>query len=190
MIGKLKEIMRTPGGDWVVSFITRADPRPIFDEFTDKPVNVEIKKASKEKTKAMNDFLWAMCTDIGKALRPPIPKNEVYRMAIKDVGKFDTLHMIPEAIGEFRARWERGGTGWITEVVDYSPIPGYKCVFAYYGISMYDRDELSILIDYLKQDMENMGLPIPFSKEEEERMLTAWQKALCRRTEHATSAGG
>ena len=190
MIGKLKEIMRTPGGNWVVSFTTRDDPRPIFDEFTDKPVNVEIKKASKSKTKAMNDFLWAMCTDIGKALRPPIPKDEVYKRAIKDVGKFDTLHIIPDAIDEFRQRWIRNGTGWFTEVVDYSPIPGYKVVFAYYGISVYDREEMSRLIDYLKQDMDSMGLPIPFSKEEEERMLTAWQRALCRKTEPVTSAAG
>lgn len=190
MIGKLKEIMRTPGGDWVVSFITRADPRPIFDEFTDKPVNVEIKKASKSRSKTANDFCWAMCTDIGNALRPPVPKEEIYRQAIKDVGKFETMHMRAEAIDTFRRIWEQRGVGWFTEIIDYSPVPGCKIVFAYYGSSTYDTTEMSRLIDYLKQDMLNMGLPIPISKEEEERMMTAWQKALCRRTEHATSAAG
>ena len=188
MIGKLKDLFRTQDGEWVVSFTTRADPRPVFDEFTDKDVSVEIKKASKRRSKTANDFCWAMCTDIGNALKPPIPKEEVYRRAIKDVGKFETLHIRADAVDTFRRIWSEHGVGWFTEVVDYSPVPGAKAVFAYYGSSTYDTVEMSRLLELLKQDMVNMGLAIPVSKEEEERLLSQWGKALCRRTEHATSA--
>lgn len=190
MIGRLKDLLRTQGGEWLVSFTTREDPRKTFDEFTDKDVNVEIKKASKHRSKTANDFCWAMCTDIGNALRPPLPKEEVYRKAIKDVGRFESMHMRAEAVETFRRIWGQRGVGWFTEVVDYSPIPGCKVVFAYYGSSTYDTVEMSRLIDYLKDDMENMGLKIPMSKEEEERALQAWGKALSRKTsESATSAG-
>ena len=189
MIGRLKDLFRTQGGEWVVSFTTRADPRQIFDEFTDKDVNVEIKKASKRRSKTANDFCWAMCTDIGNALKPPLPKEEVYRKAIKDVGRFETLHMRAEAIPVFRGIWAQRGVGWFTEVVDYSEVPGCKVVFAYYGSSTYDTAEMSRLLDYLKQDMDSMGLAIPVSKEEEERLLNAWGKALSKRTKSpATSA--
>lgn len=186
MIGKLKDLMKTRDGAWVVSFTTRVDPRQYFDEFTDKDVSIEIKKASKRRTKTANDFMWAMCTDIGNAMRPPIPKEEVYRKAIKDVGRFETLHLRAEAVQTFRAIWADKGVGWFTETVDYSMVPGCKVVFAYYGTSTYTTQEMSRVIEYLKQDMENMGLPIPVSKEEEERMLTAWGRALCRRTTAVT----
>ena len=186
MIGRLKELLRTASGEWVVSFTTKADPRDLFDEFTDKDVNVEISKASKRRSKTANDFCWAMCTDIGNALR--IPKEEVYRKAISEVGKFETMHMRAEAIDTFRKIWGQRGIGWFTEVVDYSPITGCKVVFAYYGSSTYDSVEMSRLIDFLKQDMVNMGLPIPVSKEEEERMIAAWGRAYSKRTKDASSA--
>ena len=184
MIGRLKDLLRTASGEWVVSFTTKADPRELFDSLTDKDVNVEIKKASKRRSKTANDFCWAMCTDIGNALR--IPKEEVYRKAIAEVGKFETMHMRAEAIDTFRSIWSQRGIGWFTEVVDYSPITGCKVVFAYYGSSTYDTVEMSRLCDYLKQDMTNMGLPIPVSKDEEERMLAAWGRAYSKRNESAS----
>ena len=188
MIGKLKELLRTASGEWVVSFTTKADPRELFDTFTDKDVSIDIKKASKHRSKTANDFCWAMCTDIGNSLK--IPKEEVYRKAISEVGKFETMHMRVEAIPTFRNIWSQRGIGWFTEVVDYSPITGCKVVFAYYGSSTYDTVEMSRLIDYLKQDMVNMGLPIPVSKDEEERMISAWGKAYSKRTGDASSADG
>ena len=184
MIGRLKEILRTAGGEWVCSFTTRADPREIYDTFTDKDVSIEIKRASKARSKTANDFCWAMCTDIGNALR--IPKEEVYRKAISEVGKFETIHMRAEAIDTFRNIWSQRGIGWFTEVVDYSPIIGCKLVFAYYGSSTYDTVEMSRLIDYLKQDMVNMGLPIPVSKEEEERLIRTWGKKVSRSSKAET----
>lgn len=185
MIGRLKDLLRTASGEWVVSFTTRADPRELFNEFTDKDVSVEIKKASKRRSKTANDFCWAMCTDIGNAMR--IPKEEVYRKAISEVGKFETMHMRAEAIDTFRQIWSQRGIGWFTEVVDYSPITGCKVVFAYYGSSTYDTVEMSRLIDFLKQDMESLNLHIPVSKEEEERLITAWGKAYSKRNESASS---
>lgn len=190
MIGKLKDLLRTAGGEWVVSFTTRADPREIFDKFQDQDVSIEIKKAAKHRTKTANDFCWAMCSDIGNALRPPIPKEEVYRRAIKDVGKFETLHIREDAVETFRGIWYERGVGWFTEVVDYSAVPGCKVVFAYYGSSTYTTEEMSRLLDYLKQDMVNMGLAIPVSKEEEERMMAQWQSQYSKRANGATSADG
>lgn len=188
MIGKLKDLMRLAGGEWIVSFTTRDDPRKMFDKFTGKDVNIDIKKASKARTKTANDFCWALCADIGNAMRPPVPKEEVYRKAISEVGRFELMHMQADAIPTFREIWERRGIGWFTQVVDYSQIPGCKIVMAYFGSSTYNTDEMSRLIDYLKDDAENMGLPIPVSKEEEERLLAAWGKAYSKKTEAVTSA--
>ena len=190
MIGKLKDLLRLAGGEWVVSFTTRSDPGRLFDSLKDHDVTVEIKRAGKPRSKNANDFMWAMCTDIGKALRPPLPKEMVYRHAIRDVGVYEPLPIKDVAVETFCERWASKGTGWFAEVVDDSKIPGYKLVFAYYGSSTYTSEEMSRLLDYLKQDMDNMGLPIPLSKDEEARVMERWGRASCKKTDDALSAAG
>ena len=190
MIGKLKDLLRLAGGEWVVSFTTRSDPRKLFDNLKDSEVSVEVKKASQPRSKSANDFMWAMCSDIGKSLRPPLPKEMVYRQAIRDVGDYAPLPIKAEAVPTFQERWASKGTGWFAEVVDDSKLKGYKLVFAYYGSSTYTVEEMSRLIDYLKADMENMGIPIPLSKEEEARVMERWQKASCKKANDALSAAG
>ena len=176
MIGRLKDLLRTAGGEWVVSFTTKADPREIFDKFTDKDVNIEIKKASARRSKTANDFCWAMCTDIGNSMRPPVPKEEVYRMAIRDVGKYVDMDMKEDAVETFKKIWGARGIGWFVEVVDDSDLPGSKKLFCYLGSSVYSTDTMSRLIDYLKSEMVNLGLSIPLGKEEEKRLLEKWGK--------------
>jgi hypothetical protein len=190
MTGKLKDLMRLAGGEWVVSFVTRDDPGKLFDSMKDEPVDVQIKKASRKRSKSMNDFVWAMCTDIGKAMKPPLPKEMVYRQAIRDVGEYEPLPIRADAVETFRERWASKGIGWFAEIVDDSKLKGYKLVFAYYGTSTYTSEQLSLVVDYLKQDMENMELPIPISKAEEERLLAKWQKASCSKSEDAICAAG
>lgn len=190
MNGKLKETLRLAGGEWVVSFTTRSDPRQLFDKLKEEEVSVEIKKATNPRSRDANAFCWAMCNDIGKAMTPPIPKEAVYRQAIRDVGEYEPLPIRVDAVETFQNRWGAKGVGWFAEVIDDSKLPGYKLVFAYYGSSTYDTAAMSRLIDYLKQDMEAMGLPIPLSKEEEREALKRWQKALSKATNPAISAGG
>ena len=174
MICKITGIQRLFGGEWVLSLSTTADAGTVYDKLKDVPVNVEIKKYNPKRSKSANDFCWALCTDIGKALTPPLPKEEVYRKAIRDVGEYEPLPIREDAVETFQRRWASHGTGWFAEVVDNSKLKGYKLVFAYYGSSTYDTAAMSRLIDYLVQDARNMGLQLPASKEQEE-MLKSWQ---------------
>ena len=173
MEGRLREPFRLSGGEWLMSFTTRGDAGKIYDTLKDLDVDVEIKKHNPKRSKDANSMCWAMCSDIGNAIRPPVPKEEVYRRAIREVGEYEPLPIREDAVETFRRRWAAKGTGWFAEVIDDSKIPGYKLVFAYYGSSTYDTAAMSRLIDFLKQDMENMGLRIPASKEQEEA-LAAW----------------
>ena len=190
MTGKLKEVMRLAGGEWVISFVTRNDPRKTFDRLKDSDVDIEIKKASQPRSKDANAFCWAMCSDIAKAITPPITKEFVYRKAIREVGEYEPLPIRNDAVETFQRRWSEKGTGWFAEVIDDSKLKGYKLVFAYYGSSTYDSAAMSRLIEYLKDEMEQMGLPLKLSKEDEERMLSEWGKALSRKTEAVTCAAG
>lgn len=174
MTGNLKEISRGMGGEWIVSFVTRDNPVSMYYRLKDHEVNVEIKRATKPRSLDANAFCWALCSDIGKAITPPVPKEEVYRKAIREVGEYEPLPIKAEAVETFQRRWSSKGTGWFAEVIDDSKLPGYKLVFAYYGSSTYDTAAMSKLIDYLVDEAQQMDLSIPASKEQEE-MLKQWQ---------------
>ena len=172
MIGKLTNIRRLFGGEWEVTFSTKGDAGTVYDRLKDTDVNVEIKKYNPCRSKDANAFCWALCTDIGKAVM--LPKEDVYRRAIREVGEYEPLPIREDAVETFQSRWASHGVGWFAEVIDNSKLPGYKLVFAYYGSSTYDTAAMSRLLDYLVDDARDLGLEIPASKEQEE-MLKSWR---------------
>ena len=174
MEGRLTGFSLNRDGSQNVTVTVAADFAEEYDRLKDVPVSVEIRKASKKRSRDANAMCWAMCSDIGNALRPPLSKEEVYRKAIREVGEYEPLPIKAEAVETFQNRWASKGTGWFAEVIDDSKLQGYKLVFAYYGSSTYDTATMSRLIDYLVEDAKEMGLVIPASKEQEEA-LKAWE---------------
>jgi hypothetical protein len=89
-------------------------------------------------------------------------KEEVYRIAVKHVGVFDTLSSTgPEEFIRFREKWESNGLGWFVEIVDEELL-----VFnAYYGSSRYNKEEMNVLIDYVVQECKELGIE---TKDDEE----------------------
>lgn len=174
MIGRLTNVRRLFGGEWELTFSTKGDAGKIYERLKDAEVNAEFKKHNPRRSKSANDFCWALCTDIGRAIRPPIPKEEVYRRAIRDVGEYEPLPIREDAVDRFCERWSKNGTGWFAEVVDNAKWAGFKKVFAYYGSSTYDTASMSRLIDYLVDEAEQLNLVLPARKEQEE-MLASWR---------------
>lgn len=175
MTGKLRDILPLAGGEWVVSFTTRDDPRETYDRLRNDEIRVDIKKATKGRSKDANAFCWALCSDIGKALTPPVEKEYVYRMAIKAVGVYTPVTVVVWDVDTIRRRWEGHGTGWVVDVVDDAGI-GKKLIHLYYGSSTYTVQEMRILLDWLIDQCQQMQLPIPLSKADEEEMLGRWGK--------------
>jgi hypothetical protein len=174
MLAKLRDLTLNRDGSQNLTVTVSGDLREMFDQLHEADVDIEIKKHRKRRSLDANAFCWALCTDIGNAMTPPIPKEEVYRAAIRDVGVYYPLPIKDDRVADFRAIWSQNGTGWFVDVTDKSKTPGYTLCFAYYGTSTYDTAQMSRLIDYLKQDMEVMGLPIPIGKTEQERLLQEW----------------
>ena len=174
MNGLLTGMLRLAGGEWQITFTTRENPVKWYYRLKDFVCDISIRKSTPKRSKTANDFMWAMCTDIGNAMKPPLPKEMVYRQAIRDVGVYQPLPIREDAVERFKTVWESRGTGWFVEIVDDCKFPGYKKVFAYFGSSTYNTAEMSRVIDYLKQDMDAMGLAIPIGKDEWERLLKEW----------------
>ena len=177
MTGRLKDLTVNRDGTQNVTVTVSSDFTKAFDALKDTEVTVEIKKAGKGRSRDANAFCWALCSEIGKAMTPPLAKEDVYRMAIKAVGVYTETQLLIWDIQRVKERWESHGTGWFLEVVDDVPgLVGHKTIDLYYGSSTYTVDEMRVLIDWLLDQCSQMELPIPLSKKEEEELLERWGK--------------
>ena len=175
MKGKLREMLPLAGGEWLVSFVTRTHPGKLFDRLKGKDVDVEIKKFSPGRSKDANAFCWVLCSDIGKALKPPLSKEDVYRMAIRAVGVYIDKVLNGWDVETVRRRWESHGDGWLFEVMDDAGA-GRKLCHLYFGSSTYTVQEMQILLEWLTDQCRQMEIPIPLSKEDEKELLERWGK--------------
>jgi len=177
MTGRLKDLTINRDGSQNVTITVTSDFRGTFDKLNGQDVTVEIKKASKKRSLTANNFCWALCSDIGRALNPPRSKEEIYREAIKAVGVYTPYPLKAEDVETVMRRWSSNGDGWFIEVVDNSKLEGYKLIHMYYGTSTYTADEMKILLDWLVDQAEQMQIQIPLGKQDQERLLAQWAKA-------------
>ena len=171
MIGKLRELLWLRGGEWVVSFTTREDPSSLFNELKDAAVHIEIKKAANRRSRDANAFAWVLIDKIAEKTR--VPKTEVYRQAIREIGGVSELVCIKEkAADRLCEGWQKNGIGWQAEQMP-SKLPGCVNVLLYYGSSTYDTAQMSRLLDLLIQEAEQQG--IPTLRDEAEKLLKKWK---------------
>ena len=173
MTGKLRDLTVNRDGTQNVTVTVSSDFTKTFDKLKDQTVTVEIKKAVKGRSLDANAFCWALCDLIGKAMTPPLAKEEVYRTAIKAVGVYTPVTVVVWDLPTIRTRWEGHGVGWFLEVVDDAGT-GRKLIHLYYGSSTYTVPEMQTLLEWLKEEARQMELAIPLSNEEEKRMIERW----------------
>ena len=188
MIGKLNQLMRLAGGEWLVSFTTRDDPGKLFDELREAPVRIEIKKASRHRSLSANNYAWVLIDQIAEKTGYTV--TEVYRNAIRDIGGVsDYYGMKEEAYEGFCEAWQADHLGRQVEIIPGSTKPGWINVRAWKGSSDFDSSQMARLIDSLIQDAEAQGIPTVPDKEVE-RMVSQWGKKAnqsCRGENHGAS---
>ena len=143
-----------------------------------KTLDIEIKVHRNRRSTRANALAWEICSQIGKAINPPIPKEDVYRKAIKDVGVFIQVCIRKRDYAAFEQQWTGRGTGWFCEIVDTHDYMDVVDVMAYCGSSTYDTKAMSTLIDYLVDEAEQMELPIAYDIREIEQIKNDWAKDL------------
>ena len=175
MTGALKDLTVNRDGTQNVTVTVNTDFARQYDALKGQQITVEITKASKKRSLTANSFCWALCRLIGQSMTPPLADIEVYRQAIKAVGVWWEKPVNKFKIDEYRKQWESGGDGWLFEVIDdYSP--SEKMCHLYFGSSTYTADAMAKLLDWLKDQCDQMGLVIPLSKKEEQELLERWGK--------------
>lgn len=174
MIGKLKDLLRLSGGEWLVTFTTRDDPGQVFDDLKSEPVRIEIKKAANHRSLSANNYAWVLIDKIAE--KTGIPESEVYRNAIREIGGVsDYYGMKEEAYESFCEIWTKGHLGRQVEIIPGSAKPGWINVRAFKGSSDFNTSQMARLIDSLIQEAEAQGIgTIP--DKEVERMVSKWGK--------------
>ena len=175
MLAKLRDLTINRDGTQNITVTVEADFTDSFESLKDRPVDIQIKKASKGRSRDANSFCWALCTLIGQSFRPPVPKDEIYRDAIKAAGVHWQTSIPIFKIEPVRQKWEERGTGWFMEIVDDAE-PGHKLCHLYFGSSSYTVDEMGVLLDWLTDQCQQMQISIPLSKKEEKELLERWGK--------------
>lgn len=155
------ENARIEGNELILTVPDRQETRQFVYRF--KAGEYDISRAKKKRSLDANRLMWEICTRISEAVN--VPKEEIYRKNVKEVGVFTPLTMPHDALPDFERTWESNGMAWFVEVVDYGSTTGTVLVNAYKGSSAYDTKQMARLIDGLMQDAKNVGLDVLTERE-------------------------
>ena len=176
MTGHLKDLTRDLHGNYILTMQVAGDPRPMYEELHDCEVDVTIKKYRRRRGLDANAYAWVLIGLIAEKMS--IDRAKVYRDAIRAIGGTSTIICVPDkAVDMLRESWEARGMGWQTETLS-SKLKGCTNVVLYYGSSVYDTKQMSLLIDHLVQDAKAIGIET-LTPHDLEIMLNREKKEVC-----------
>ena len=90
-----------------------------------KDKQFEIKEYRPRRSLDSNAYCWVLLGKLQDKLN--IPKEEIYRDLIKNIGSYEIIPVKNEAVERFRQAWSNHGLGWITETMKSKLERFYKC---------------------------------------------------------------
>ena len=123
----------------------------------DKDKIYEIKEKKEKRSLSQNAYAWKLITEIGNVLRKS--KEEIYLNMLKDYGQSQIISILSTVDPNgYLKYYEEIGTG----IVNNKEFTHYKI---FKGSSEFDTKEMSIFIDGIIQECNNLGIAT-LSKEE------------------------
>lgn len=119
-------------------------------------MEIIIQKWRARRSKDANSYMWVLLEKLADVLNTS--KTELYIGYVRDYGTFRDFTLTPDEAKTFKVVWEKLGTGWPTEQVDYTPDGERVVIRAYYGSSTYSTKRMSRLIDAIVQDCKAVGI--------------------------------
>lgn len=148
--------------------VTYADELYKYAEDFKSGADFEVKPVKKKRSLNANSYCWVLCDQIAQTIHST--KEEVYRMAITEVGKFIEMSFTSKKdMDDFVRWWQEKGIGWIVEMVDTE----LMIVHAYIGSSRYTTQEMNVLIDNVVDSARELGISTK-SDEEIDSLIRSW----------------
>lgn len=147
--------------------------RELMHKYEGKEIAVEIKTKRKGRSLDANAYCWVLCDKIATSSGVMVKKTDVYKQAIRDYGVTLVMPVKTDLFGDI-IRWhEKAGLGNACDVLGPSRHKGYTNVMFYYGSSGYDSKQMSVLLDGLIADAQELGIQTE-TPDQIERMKAEW----------------
>lgn len=146
----------TPDGELCLKVKNPPAARQFVFSMKQRTYTCEVKEQHKKRSLDANAYFWVLADKLAEATR--IPKEDIYRHAIREIGGNSTTVCVRDRAAEKLCQgWEKNGLGWLAETFP-SKLPGCVNVTLYYGSSTYDTKQMSRLIDNIVQDCQAVGI--------------------------------
>lgn len=161
-------------GAWLMLKVDSKEAAQFCDEMKQgEKYSAELKKHRNRRSLDANAYFWVLCGKL--AAKVGVPKDEVYRCLIKDVG--DNYVIVPiknEAVDKWIENWQSKGIGWVCDIIGESKLDGYTNVMTYYGSSTYDTKQMSTLINLIVEECKLQGIET-MTPQELSLLLEEWR---------------
>ena len=132
---------------------------------------VELKQFRPRRSLDANAYCWVLLDKLSGKLG--IPKTEIYRRLIPDVGGNCTAVTVSEqAAPELCRGWQHNGLGWVAERLPCL-YEGFVTLLLYTGSSDYDSAQMARLIDLVVQECKAQGVET-MTPEQLARLKEGW----------------
>lgn len=138
----------------------------------DKTKQYEVKEVKRRRSLDSNAYAWVLIGKLQDKLH--IPKEDIYKSLIKEIGSYEVIPVKNEAVERFRQAWSKNGLGWIAETTK-SKLEGFTNIIAYYGSSSYNTSEMSRLINLIVQECKQQDIET-MTPNELKSLLESWDK--------------
>lgn len=140
-----------------------------------KELTVEIKQYRKKRSLDANAYCFVLRQKIAEVIKNT--KEYVYKQAIKQVGQFEIVPIRDDVVERWMIAWNSKGLGWQSEILEDSKLEGYKKTINYYGSSVYDTKEMSLLLEEIVGQAKELGIET-MSEVEKVALLDKWGKGV------------
>lgn len=184
------QLFRNLSGTWRLEAEIGADCisplRTFLEELKGRIASAELKVWHERRSLDANAYAWVLIDKIAEAIHED--KISIYRAAIREIGGNSQLVCaLDTEVQKLRRVWEGNGIGWVTDTMP-SKLSGCTNVWLYYGSSVYDSAQMSLLIDNLVFEAKELGIET-LPPAELERMMEQWQRASCKKKKNPISPG-
>lgn len=132
------------------------DAKKFVGEMNQKKYSVEIKEYKGKRSLDANGYFWTLVDQLAEKLN--IPKTDIYRNYIKDIGGVSEVVCVKnEAVEKLCEGWQHNGIGWQTDTMP-SKIEGCTNVILYYGSSTYNSLQMYQLTKLVVEDCKSVGI--------------------------------
>ena len=145
---------------WLMLKVNHREATAFCDEMKDgKVYEADLKEHRKKRSLDANSYAWVL---MGKlANKVGLPKEDVYREFVKDVGgNYEILPIRNDAVDKWVSNWQQKGIGWVCDILGESKLDGYTNVITYYGSSTYDSSQMSKLINLIQEGCKQYGIEV------------------------------